>query len=162
MREIPLFFNLVVELFGPQFAARVRVRGRITSVDEFGSTWMYGVNPALSAHGEGIPGAWAAFRQRIAETLSDLAEITADFSAFEEAAAAFITATDDESVAEWEAARQAIRDGAIPAIDLQHETGDIPPGVEVTELAGTFATEPADAAPMTRIRSAPEFHALAA
>lgn len=69
----------------------------------------------------------------------DLAEEAATFEEFREAANSFFQATDEDSVTEWEDARQAVRSGEDPkldpGLDLRRETGNPGPGFEVREVA---------------------------
>ena len=139
MNNIPLFFRFEHIVFGRGFLADVRFPGRATCAREHGSTWMYGVNPgALAEEGNDMKSAYANFREALAGVLFDLAEESGSFEEFRAAARSFYEATDSESVAEWEEARQAIRDGADPdldpGLDLRRETGNGGPDFEVVEV----------------------------
>ena len=139
MNNIPLFFRFEHIVFGRGFLADVRFLGRATCTREDGSTWMYGVNPgALAEEGNDMKSAYANFREALAGVLFDLAEESGSFEEFRAAAQFFYEATDAESVAEWEEARQAIREGADPnldpGLDLRRETGDSGPDFEVVEV----------------------------
>ena len=143
MNNIPLFFRFEHIVFGRGFLADVRFLGRATCTredgSEDGSAWMYGVNPgALAEEGNDMKSAVANFREALTGVLFDLAEGSGSFEEFRAAAQSFYEATDAESVAEWEEARQAIREGADPdldpGLDLRRETGDSGPDFKVVEV----------------------------
>ena len=138
MPDLPLYFDFTVQLTGPAFRADVRIQGRATCVAEFGETWIYGVNPgSLAASGPDVQGAFAAFKDGIAESLCDLAEETGAFPVFRSAVRRFVAATNRASVAEWDRARQAVRDGATAHPSLRRETREIAPSVTVSERTGS-------------------------
>ncbi len=135
--SIPLYFQFRIPVYGRRFVADVRIRGRITCVEEYGATCIYGVNPGgLAAGGEDMNSAYVDFKLGLAATLFDLARDADTFHAFQEAATDFIAATDDESVAEWEKARGAIRAGTTPAegAGLRRETEALPAEISVERL----------------------------
>ncbi len=134
---IPLYFQFRTPVYGQGFVADVRIRGRITCMEEYGATCIYGVNPGgLAAGGEDMHSAYLDFRAGLAATLFDLAKDAGTFQQFEEAAKDFITATDDESVREWENARTGIRAGTTPAegVDLRRETEALPAEINIENL----------------------------
>ena len=134
---IPLYFRFRIPVYGRRFVADVRIRGRITCVEEYGSTCIYGVNPGgLAAGGEDMNSAYFEFRAGLAGTLFDLANDAATFHDFEEAAKSFIDATDEDSVKEWEDARHGIREGvtATDDINLRRETEALPVEIKVDRL----------------------------
>lgn len=143
MQHVPLFFRFEQVVFGRGFMADVRFLGRVTCTRQFGSTWMYGVNPgALAEEGESMRDAYANFRHAIAGVLFDLATEAEDIEQFRTAARSFFEATDDTSVAEWVEAREAIRSGEDPALEglaLRRETGDPDSGFAVEEIASSQA-----------------------
>lgn len=152
---IPLYFQFRVPVYGRGFVADVRIRGRITCVEEYGATCIYGVNPGgLAAGGEDRNSAYLDFRTGLAGTLFDLATDAPTFREFKEVVTNFFTATDEESVWEWEEARAGIRGGAAPASahDLRRETETLPPEIIVEPLL------PSKASPELN----PEPHAAAA
>ncbi len=139
MKHVPLFFRFGHVVFGRGFVADVRFLGRATCTREFGSVWMYGVNPgALAEEGDTLQAACSNFRNALAGVLFDLAEGAADFADFSEAAQSFFEATDETSANEWLAAREAVRAGEDPGLDpgteLRRETGDPEFGFRVTEI----------------------------
>ena len=145
MQNIPLYFDLREIVVGQGFIAAVRMRGRATGVEDFGSTWIYGVNPGgLADHGSDLKTAYGNFRRSLVCVLLDFAEEAADFGAFSQAVRGFLEATNSESVAEWEVARSEIREGRTPEVDLPPEKADLEPDLQVTDLS---AARPADLTP---------------
>lgn len=129
MQKSPLYFDLREVVKGRTFVVTVRMRGRITGVDEGdGSVWMYGVNPAGSAcPGEDLKSAYAGFRSALGTTLTDFADRAQDFAQFRDELEAFFLGTADDIVSEWSSARQEIRDGSVPELDWRRETADVEP-----------------------------------
>ncbi len=144
MKHVPLFFRFAQVVFGRGFMADVRFLGRVTCTREFGSTWMFGVNPgALAEDGENMRDAYANFRHAIVGVLFDLAAEADNVEQFRSAAQSFFEATDDVSVGEWFEAREAICSSEDPVFDgpaLRRETGDPDPGFVVEEVAPGHAT----------------------
>lgn len=136
MQHLPLYFEFRGFVEGRGFVAAIRMRGRATATEDFGSTWIYGVNPGgLAEHGEEVKSAYAAFRTALFGVLFDFAEEAADFSEFQREVETFLAETDDESVAEWIEARRAIREGAAaPDLDLRRETEDLQPDLTIRNL----------------------------
>ena len=139
MQHIPLYFRFEQVVFGRGFVADIRFLGRATCTREFGSTWMYGVNPgALAEEGETMQSAYANFRNALVGVFFDLAEESDGCEAFRAAARSFFEGTDDESVREWVEAREAVRAGQDPeldgGLDLQKETGEPDAGFAVVEV----------------------------
>lgn len=146
MQHIPLYFRFEQVVFGRGFLADVRFLGRATCTQEFGSTWLYGVHPgALAEDGESLRSACTNFRNALAGVLFELAEEAEGFEAFRGAVRSFFDATDDTSVREWVAAREAVRAGRDPELDhgadLRRETGEPDSGFTVVEV------RPAESAP---------------
>lgn len=134
---IPLYFQFRIPVYGRGFVADVRIRGRVTCVEEYGATCIYGVNPGgLAAGGEDMNSAYLDFKLGLTATLFDLAKDADSFREFEAAAKNFVAATDDESVGEWETARNRIRAGTTPSegADLRRETEALPPEINVERL----------------------------
>ena len=136
MQNVPLYFDFRQLVAGNGFLAEIRMRGRATCVEEFGSTWVHGVNPGgLADNGDDLASAYANFRLGVIGVLFDLAKRADDLDQFHQAALTFLRETDDESVAEWEAARQTIREGDRPETGLDRvETRDIAPDLRVNVL----------------------------
>lgn len=136
MQHLPLYFDFRAFVEGRGFVAAVHIRGRATGSSDFGSYWIYGVNPGgLAEHGEELKSAYAAFRTALTGVLFDFAEEAADFSEFRREVEIFLAETDDDSVAEWIEARRAIREGAAPPdLDLRRETEDLEPDLTIRNL----------------------------
>lgn len=139
MQPVPLYFHFEQAVFGRGFVADIRFLGRATCRREFGSIWMYGVNPgALAEEGGTMQSAYANFRNALVGVFFDLAEEADGFDAFRTAARSFFEATDDESVREWVEAREAVRAGHEPELDsdldLRRETGEPDSGFTVVEV----------------------------
>jgi len=119
---VPLYFRFRTPVYGRGFAVDVHIRGRITCVEEYGATCIYGVNPGgLAAGGEDMNSACLDFKSGLAATLFDLAEDADTFDEFKAAANDFVAATDEESVAEWERARSGIRAGTTLLASYAHD-----------------------------------------
>lgn len=123
MQRLPLYFDLRVVVDGGGFPASVGLRGRITCEEEFGSVWMYGVNPGgLAENGKDLESAYANFSRARTEIVGDFARRAADFGAFREDLEEFLMGTTEDIVDEWAAARGRIRDGSVPDLRLARET----------------------------------------
>lgn len=145
MQRLPLYFDLRQIVVGNGFVASVRLRGRATGMEDFGSIWIYGVNPgALADHGPDLETACANFRHSLGLVLFGLAELAADFGAFRRALSKYLEATDRESVDEWIEARREIRGGRMPEVDFPPESDDLEPQLQVLDLttAGPSALTP--------------------
>lgn len=135
MQRLPLYFDLRLVVDGGDFLASVGLRGRITCEEEFGSIWMYGVNPGgLAENGEDLESAYANFRRALTEVVSDCARRAADFGAFRDDVEEFLMGTTEDIVDEWVAARQRIRDGNVPDLRLLRETADLEPVLHMQDL----------------------------
>ncbi len=139
MQNIPLFFRFQQVVCGKGFLADVQFEGRATCAREFGSTWIHGVNPgAIAEEGTDMKSAYANFRSALVGVFFDLAEEAGSFEELCAAARSFYEATDRDSVAEWEEARQQIRQGADPGmdaeLDLRRESGEPDTGFRVIEV----------------------------
>ena len=68
-----------------------------------------------------------AFRQRVKSVLLDIAGESLDFAAFRQSVEAFLQTKDDLASKEWEAARAAVRSGALQLDGLARVTapGDL-------------------------------------
>ena len=138
--EPTLLFRIRQLVFGNRFVAGVRIVGRVTAVEDFGAVWIYGVNPGgLAESGDDLTSAYANFRDWLVKVLFDFAEMADGFEDFRRNAEEFLHATDDGSVAQWRAARQAVRNGRRPQLDLIV-------GVEPNELDIEFHAEDLTAA----------------
>jgi hypothetical protein len=135
MKSYPLLFTFHDKVDGNGFVADVETRGRALAVAESDGSWsLYGVKPgALAGSGETLLEAHGDFRLGFTAVLLDFAEEAGDFSTFEKMVVRFFEDTDDESVAEWDAAVKAVRSGKITGQELK-----------LGESGRTIRQEPAD------------------
>ncbi len=143
----PLYFRVWRRIEGRTFAATVEIIGRATWTLDFGKTWLYGVNPgAMAGGGDDLDGALGSFTDHLTGVLSDLADEADDLEAFRRTVERFVSATDDESVAEWEAAREVVRSGSEPDVGLAREPWVLDPVADVQPARPTSnrASAPGD------------------
>lgn len=134
--QLPLRFGFAERIIGRGFLAGVVVRGRALAEQEDEGWWIDGVNPgAIAEGGTTVRAAVADFRQRLKAVLIDYAEEAPDFDAFKGAVEAFFRGTDPDSEAEWAAAREAVRAGAVSLPELPKVTDSSPPSISVERLA---------------------------
>lgn len=142
MQHLPLYFDLRQVVVGNGFLAAIRLRGRATGMEDFGSIWIYGVNPGgLADHGPDLKTAYANFRRSLGLVLFDIAEDAADFDEFRAAVSDFLDQTDAESVAEWIEARREIRSGRVPEVDFPQEGDDLEPEMQIRDLTAARSSE---------------------
>lgn len=138
MQDVPPHFEMDHLVVGAGFLSRVWLRGRATCTEEFRSTGVYGVNPGgLAQNGADLESAYANFRRGIVRVLFDLAEGADGIESFGEAVSSFLDESDDESVSEWAAARQATREGHDPGAGLRREQRDLGPEPKSEVLAAS-------------------------
>lgn len=142
MQAIPLYFELREQEVvgggeGTPFVVAVRLRGRITGIEEGGSVWLYGVNPAgIAEEGESLPAAYAGFRRALVDAIHDFAGWAENIRQFREEFTAFFLDTSDGIEGDWIAARREIRNGRSPGLDLRPETDDLETTLEIRRRAG--------------------------
>ncbi len=135
MQHLPLYFDFRAFVEGRGFVAAIRIRGRATGMPEFGSYWIYGVNPGgLAENGDDLKSAYANFRRGVVEVFYDLADRASDFAEFEEAARAFLNGTNDDLVEEWNEARRKIQAGPVPDVGLRPETAELDPLLTIRNI----------------------------
>lgn len=135
MQKLPLYLDLLGVVEGDGFIAVLRMRGRVTGMPEFGSYWIYGVNPGgLAQNGDDLASARANFRRAVMEVLFDLADRASDFAGFRDAVRSFLAGTDDDITEEWVEARRRIRAGPIPEAGLRAETAELDTGLEIRNI----------------------------
>lgn len=135
MPKLPLYFDLLGVVEGDGFIAVLRMRGRVTGMEEFGSYLICGVNPGgLAQNGEDLASARVNFRRAVMEVLFDLADRASDFAAFREAVRSFLVRTDDDHTEEWVEARRRIRAGPIPEAGLRVETAELDTALEIRNI----------------------------
>lgn len=136
MRAIPLYFNLREEARGEKgdgFLATVRLRGRIICEQEDGAIWMSGVNPVgIAQYGDTLAAAYGEFLGALLDAVHDFAGWAGSFVEFRRGFEAFFRNTSSDLEQEWLAARQEIRNGDVPELDLRRETDDLEPLLEVS------------------------------
>ena len=132
---LPLYFDFREVVEGDGFIAALRMRGRVTGMRDFGSYWIYGVNPGgLAQSGDDLASAGANFRRALTEVLFDFAEEASDFDRFREEVRSFLNETDDGSTEEWVEARRQVRAGPVPEVGLRAETAELDPRLEIRNL----------------------------
>lgn len=135
MQKLPLYFDLREVVEGAGFIAALRMRGRVMGMTEFGSYWIYGVNPGgLAQNGDDPASARANFRRAVTEILFDFAEEASDFDRFREEVRSFLTETDDDSTEEWAEVRRQMRAGPVPEAGLRAETAELDILLEIRNL----------------------------
>lgn len=128
----PLYFCIRRPIEGRGCVASVRIIGRATWTLDFGKTWLYGVNPgAMAGCGQDLDGALRDFTEHLTGVLADFADGAEDLDSFRRTVERFVNATDDDSVVEWDAARERVRSGRGPDVSLAREVRELAAGVEV-------------------------------
>ncbi len=131
----PLLCGFHEIIVGKGFASVVSIDGRAMAESEDGSWWLYGVNPgAVAGTGVSLDSAVIDFRGRIKGVLADYASEAPDLDAFRAAVDGFFHETDPVTVAEWDAARAAVRAGSVTLNNVA-KVADVPiPTVRVRAL----------------------------
>lgn len=115
----PLLFTFHDRVSGNGFLADVATHGRALAVQEDDGWWMSGVQPgAIAGGGRTLLEAHADFRRTFTAVLFDIAAEAENFQLFNLNVRAFFDQTNDESIAEWDAAVLAVRRREITARDL--------------------------------------------
>lgn len=135
--EWPLLFSyrMVVDYQG--IVVSIELSGRATAYvnHEDGSVWIDGVNPgAFAACGNNMEKAEEDLRDTLSGVFRDIADASEQFTDFEQQAKEFLYGTDDETIAEWEAALARVRKGAEGGglgLPRRH-ADDNPPYVQIT------------------------------
>ena len=135
--EWPLLFSYRVPVEVQGSLARIELSGRATAyLDEDGSVWMDGVNPgAFAVSGKSLKDAEADLRSTLTDIFLDIAESSGDLAEFKRQAEDFLYSTDDDTLAEWEAALSRVRKSAGMAVaGLKRRSADqYRPSVRVSE-----------------------------
>jgi hypothetical protein len=115
---------------------RIELSGRATAyLAEDGSVWVDGVNPgAFAASGESLAAAEFDLRSTLTEVFLDIAGDSGDLAEFKQQAEDFLHSTDDDTVAEWEAALRRVRKskGMTVAGLTRRPADEYPPSIRVT------------------------------
>jgi len=134
MTQYPLLFTFLDKVEGNGYLADVAVYGRLLAVEEDGTWWTYGVNPGgLAASGQTLPEAYTEFRASLMKVLFDIATEAPDFYAFRMEARQFFEENDEETIEEWNLAREQVRKGAINLEGMRRETAEPPRRIEIKQ-----------------------------
>jgi hypothetical protein len=151
-KEWPLLFSYRVPVEVQGLLARIELSGRATAyVDDDGSVWMDGVNPgSFAVSGDSLKDAEVDLRSTLTDIFLDIAEVdlrstltdifldiaesSGDIAEFKRQAEDFLYSTDNDTVAEWEAALSRVRKSAGMAVaGLKRRSADQnQPSVRVT------------------------------
>lgn len=136
MKRYPLLFRYRETILGNGYIAQVTLEGRaLFEVEHGAETWLYGVYPgALAGSGDGPPAAYQDFRNRLTMVLFDFAEEAPDLEAFRARVERFFRQTNEITEAEWEAAREAVRQSGDDLGGLPRNPDPSPPSLMVEEL----------------------------
>lgn len=136
MTRYPLLFGFRDLIAGKGFVASVSLSGRALLVDEDRrGFWMYGVNPGGVAAMGGTAGkAQSEFRSSYRSVLSGIAAQARGYSEFEREVSGFVDASNPRTVAEWEDAVCAVRQGKVCTDWLPKRTAASRIGVQVLLL----------------------------
>jgi hypothetical protein len=124
----PLLAGFRETVIGNGFVAIIAGNGRLLAENEApASWWVRGVNPgAIAAGGTTLLEGHAALMQDFKAYVLDVAQTTADFSAFEREIRRFFEATNEPTKIEWDAAVSRVRDGSLVLPSLQKQTAETP------------------------------------
>lgn len=114
----PLLFTYSGPIIGRGFFASVSFCGRLLATQEPEGIWLDGVNPgALAVGGATLDNANHELRETLTKVLVAYASEAKSFDAFKTAVERFYHETDDDTVAEWKASVDALKNGllSVPA-----------------------------------------------
>lgn len=140
MNALPLIYGFRELVAGAGFVAGVTVEGcALVRKEEDGRWWMYGLQPGgIAEHGDTQEEAYLRFKEAFREVLSDSASLCATFEAFEADLEALGNQVNEGWTDEWQAARQALRNGASAGEgefgSLPRKTGKVQASIRVVEL----------------------------
>jgi hypothetical protein len=142
MKRYPLLFSYRETVAGKGYIAQVHLEGRaLFEIEEGGEVWLYGVHPgALADTGPTPPKAYVSFRTRLTSVLYDIAAEAPDFSTFRAEVLRFFEQCDEQTKAEWEEARTAVRASDDDLAGLSKVPAPPDPIAEVEELTPQLAT----------------------
>lgn len=141
--KLPIIFSYRDALFGNNFVVEVHaVNGRALCARDEDGFWMYGVNPGgMSARGDDIESAHAAFRQMFSDILKDLATDASGLDEFRTLVRTFFDDTNVGFEPDWLEAVRAIRNHEInPGTDIPRGSADAPRQITV-EVKQIFKAE---------------------
>ncbi len=150
----PLFLHFTGTILGRGFAAQVDFDGRFLGVQESGGWWLHGVNPsAIAACGVTIDEANANLRDSLKGALAWLAGEAETFEAFKAAVNRFVRTTNDDYLADWDAAVERVRATKECLSGLPIKAAFVAVDVRVVQKA-LAELQPADNAPSSVLATA--------
>ena len=145
--EWPLLFSYRMVTGYQGTPIKIELSGRATAHvnQEDGTVWIDGVNPgSFASFGNDMENAERDLRETLTGIFSDIAADSNDFPDFENQARDFLFSTDDDTVAEWEAAllrvRRSTSNGA-PGLP-RRSADDNPPRVKITRHSSESSDTP--------------------
>ncbi len=135
-RVWPLFFSYRGPIVGRGFLAEVELLGRVLATISDDDVWLDGVNPgAFAVEAASLDVANVALRTALTNVFIDMA---ADGQAgeFERRVTEFFNARDEDTLAEWERAVEAVRRGRHSAPELPRFSAETPIEIRVTVKPG--------------------------
>ena len=125
-KHFPLVYTFDDVFQGHEFVARVETSGlclMAQSSDE-GEVWVDAVHPAgFSAGGENQPKAILAFKKEYQYFLRELVQESASGLVFQATARSILGQICEQSLADWNAAHELVRQGELDSDWLRRETG---------------------------------------
>jgi len=131
----PLIFTYRGTILGQGFVADINLQGRVLACPESDGVWVYGVNPgAIAVSAPTLNATNLELRSALTKLFIDFAGEATSFGAFKIAVERFMSESDEESLAAWRAAREAVKAGqvAVPK-DLPRESAEAKHFVSVTQ-----------------------------
>jgi hypothetical protein len=111
----PLLFTYDGPIIGRGFFASVSFCGRLLAWPETEGMWLDGVNPGgVAVGGKTLDEANQELRNTLTQVLVAFASEANSFEAFRSAVEGFYRETDSATVAEWEEALVALKEGTLP------------------------------------------------
>ena len=130
LQTLPLFYTFQDTVIGPDFVAEVNIKGRAMSIkEEVDDHVVYsfnGVEPGgIADEGDTLNESYYAFKNSLAQILSELSYLSDDFEDFKARVTGFVRQVNVPEERDWVAAREAVRCGEItPSVPLNRDTDD--------------------------------------
>ena len=130
LQTLPLFYTFQDTVIGPDFVAEVNIKGRATSIkEEVDDHVVYsfnGVEPGgIADEGDTLNESYYAFKNSLAQILSELLYLSDDFEDFKDRVTEFVRQINIPEERDWVVAREAVRCGElIPSVPLNRDTDD--------------------------------------
>jgi hypothetical protein len=139
MNVFPLIYGFRELVAGAGFVAGVTVDGCALLKKEEDGWWLYGVQPGgIAERGDTEYEAYLRFKQSFREVLADSAALYESFDAFKEDLEKLAAQVNGARATEWNATRQAVRNGELKPegtlADLPRVTADVHVGIRVIQL----------------------------